>query len=92
MSPLPYHVLSGLEKAGKIRYVLSWSDFGCEDQLPWMTFRQIVAIIAPLMTDEELVSYCQKTPCLPLVDCQHIIVRFQSPAEFEMLKKAKMRL
>lgn len=75
MSPLPYHVLSDFDKAGKIKYILSWSDFGCNEHLTWEAFRQIIAIIAPLITDEGLAEFCHKAPCLPLADCQHIIVR-----------------
>lgn len=74
MSPLPYHVLAGVSKVDKIQYILSWSDFGCTGELPWETFRQIVSIIAPLMTDEELSTYCQSAAYLHLDECCHIIV------------------
>lgn len=79
MSPLPYQVLCGSDKAQKIRYILSWSDFGCENELPWETFQRIVAIIAPLMQCEELGAYWPVGKAVPVADCQHIIVRKDHP-------------
>lgn len=76
MSPLPYHVFADFNKMDKIHYILSWSDFACTKQLPWKTFRDIIAVIAPLMTDEELFKYCQPASHLYLDECQHIIVRY----------------
>lgn len=78
MSPLPYHVLSGFDKEEKIKYILSWSDFACNGHLSWEAFRQVISIIAPLVTDEGLAEFCKKAPDLPLEHCQHIIVRVRT--------------
>eukprot|EP00892_Ulva_mutabilis_P005280 jgi/Ulvmu1/3123/UM015_0163.1 len=75
MSPLPYHVLADCSKADKIQYILAWSDFRCTQQLPWEAFRQIISVIAPLMTDEELSNYYQASTYIGLDECHHIIGR-----------------
>jgi hypothetical protein len=74
MQPLPYHVLSGTTKAQKIQYVLSWVNFENTDGLSWKLFRHIVAIIAPLMTDEELATYHPPAEMLSMDQCEHILV------------------